>query len=157
MVHIALGVLVKMIRNYVQLLPNIATSGQPTVEQFKEIASGGYEVVINLAMPSHQDAIADEGNIVAELGMRYLHLPVPFDRPTAEHLRQFLKIMAALKGSKIWVHCIMNYRVAVFMFHYLSKIENYSDAEATSPIFSEWTPNSEWQALLALSSSEIGL
>jgi len=112
----------KRIRNYVQSLPDIATSGQPVKEQFREIAKGGYAIIVNLAMPDHHDSIENEGKIITELGMIYFHLPVPFDKPTREHVRIFCRIMAALTGKKIWVHCIMNYRVSAFMFHYLNKI-----------------------------------
>jgi len=80
-----------------------------------------------------------------------------FDHPTKGHVWQFCKIVGVLKGKKIWVHCIINHRVSVFMYHYLSKVENVDETAAMSPVFNEWSPDGEWKALLALSSSEIGL
>jgi len=148
---------VENIRNYIQLLPNIATSGQPTEEQFREISKASYLAVVNLAMPDHRDSIDNEGKIVTELGMAYFHIPVPFDNPTNEHVRLFCKIMEALKGKKIWVHCIMNYRVSAFMFHYLSKVESIGESESMSPIFKSWKPDNKWQEILSLTSHEIGL
>lgn len=145
------------IRNYVQLRPKIATSGQPTEEQFRDISKAGYVVVINLAFPGYRDCIDNEGKIVTELGMAYFHLPIPFDNPTAEHVRLFCNIMSALKGNKIWVHCVMNYRVSVFMFHYLHKIEKLNKEESISPIFNHWQPDSNWRRILALESDEIGI
>ena len=147
----------KGIRNYVQSRPNIATSGQPTEEHFSEIAKAGYIAVINLAMPEHSASIDNEGKIVTELGMAYFHLPVPFDNPTIEHVRLFCDLMQALKGKQVWVHCIMNYRVSVFMYHYLSKVEGLNETECISPIFRTWKPNSKWQEILSLTSDEIGL
>ena len=143
------------IRNYVQLSPNIATSGQPTEAQFMEISKAGYVAVVNLAMPAHHDSIANEGEIVTELDMAYFHIPVPFENPTKEHVRLFCKTMEALKDHKIWVHCIMNYRVSAFMFHYLTKIEKID--ESMSPIFQTWKPDNKWQQILLLTADEIGL
>ena len=71
------------IRNFVQLTPRIGTAGQPSENQFQLIADAGYKTVINIAMPDHPDSIDHEGKLVTELGMNYLHLPVPFDQPKA--------------------------------------------------------------------------
>ncbi|MCX4026885.1 protein tyrosine phosphatase family protein [Endozoicomonas sp. SM1973] len=100
------------IKNYIQLRDNIATSGQPKRGQFQIIADAGYETVINLAMPDHAESIPEEGSIVTSLGMAYLHLPIPFDKPLPKQVKQFCQIMASIKDTKIWVHCIMNYRVS---------------------------------------------
>ena len=44
-------------RVYYKVSENIATSGQPTEQQFSEIAESGYTVVINLALPTSIHAI----------------------------------------------------------------------------------------------------
>ena len=67
--------------NEFQITPTICSSGQPTEDQFKRIASLGYDCVVNLAMPDHERSIDREGSIVTSLGMTYVHLPVPFDAP----------------------------------------------------------------------------
>jgi hypothetical protein len=53
--------LIKSIRNFVQLTPDIGTAGQPTTNQFEIISKAGFEQVINLAMPGHPDSIDNEG------------------------------------------------------------------------------------------------
>ena len=145
------------IKNYVQLTPNLATSGQPTEKQLRAISQAGYAAVVNLAMPDHGDSIDHEGRLVTELGMGYFHIPVPFDNPTSEHVRLFCKIMEALKGKRVWVHCIMNYRVSAFMFHYLHKVEGLAQSESKSPLLKHWKPGRQWRAIMSLSSDEIGL
>jgi len=145
------------IRNFVQLLPDIATSGQPSPEQFAIIAGQGYEVVINLGMPDHADALADEGSIVADLGMVYIHLPVRFDMPRPGQVKLFCNLLQTLRGRKLWVHCIMNFRVSAFMYHYLTKVEKWSPESSRSPVFEYWQPDETWQALLALGADELGL
>ncbi len=145
------------IRNYVQLTPTIGTSGQPTIEQFSFIADAGHQAVINLAMPDSDYAIVQEGSIVTTLGMTYLHIPVPFDQPTPQHLQTFIRAMDAFQDSKVWVHCAMNYRVSAFLYHYLQLREGYSAPNARSPIFEQWQPNEIWQAFLSLQHRDIGL
>ena len=130
----------------------MGTSGQPAPEQFPAIAAEGYVAVINLAMHDSDLAIPEEGSIVAGLGMTYIPLPVPFDHPTAEHLRRFIGIMTALEGQKVWVHCVVNKRVSAFMYHYLTKVKGMDEGSSSSPILREWeTDMSEvWRRFMNL-------
>jgi protein tyrosine phosphatase (PTP) superfamily phosphohydrolase (DUF442 family) len=149
--------MLEKIRNYVRLTEEIGTSGQPEEHQFSGIAAAGYEFVVNLAMPDSDDAIANEGNLVTSLGMTYVHIPVPFDNPTVEQLRAFIRTMDAFEGSKVWVHCIMNYRVSAFMYHYLRIRKGFSETQARSSMFQSWRPDGVWQAFLNIEHSEIDL
>ena len=140
------------ITNFVQLTPDVGTSGQPTREQFAAIAADGYRAVINLALPTSDHAIADEGSVVTGHGMSYVHIPVDFKNPTADDLRAFVGAMRALEGRKVWVHCVMNLRVSAFMYHYLKHVRGYDDAAARSPVLPRWEPRMEpaWKEFLAL-------
>jgi len=126
------------ILNHYPITENIATSGQPTERQFADIAEGGYDVIINLAMPDHENAIAHEGSIVASLGMTYIHLPVPFDAPTEDHFAAFSGYMDVLEQKKVWVHCIVNARVSAFLFRYLQRNRGFTASEATTPVLEQW-------------------
>lgn len=94
---------------------------------------------------------------MAGLGMTYHHLPVPFDLPTARQVRLFCGLMAALSPDRVFVHCILNYRVSVFMFHYLTKVARLPEPEARSPIFDLWTPDEVWADLLGWTAEQIGM
>jgi len=144
---------------YFQITDNVCTSGQPTEEQFSDMSAAGYEAVINLAMHDSEHAIPEEGNIVAGLGMTYIHLPVPFDHPTLEHLKKFIGIMSALEGKKVWVHCVVNKRVSAFMYHYLTKMKNLDEEVATSPILREWRRDMSgaWKTFMEIEKNEIEL
>jgi len=126
------------IRNHFQVSDHIASSGQPTCEQFEEIASGGYHVVINLALPDHEKSIAHEGSVVTSQGMTYIHIPVPFDAPTEDHFASFSSYMDALREKKVWIHCIVNARVSAFLFRYLQESRGYTADQATTPILEHW-------------------
>ena len=137
--------------NHFQVTDDISSSGQPTVEQFDEISSGGFDVVINLAMPDHENSIANEGSIVTSLGMTYIHIPVPFDSPDEEHFATFSGYMDALNDKRVWVHCIVNARVSAFLFRYLQDSRSFTAAEATTPILAQWLPNMDkvWKAFIS--------
>lgn len=143
--------------NFHQITPRIGTAGHPKAEDFTSIAAQGYEVVINLAMHDADDAIAEEGSLVSKAGMSYFHLPVPWEAPTADHLKTFIGIMDALEDKKILVHCQVNARVSAFMLKYLT-FKGVAETEATTPLMEKWLPQMDdnWKAFLALSEKDIG-
>ena len=143
--------------NFHQALPEVATSGQPTPGELHDIADLGYEVVINLAMADSDNALPDEGSLVASLGRSYFNIPVPFEEPTVQHLRDFIGIMKVLDRRKVWVHCAVNARVSAFMFHYLTKIRNLDEDAATSPLLRRWQPQMDnaWQGFMEISTDEL--
>ncbi len=109
--------------------------------------------VINLALDSHQEALADEAALLAEQGIGYTHIPVPFDAPTHEHVAAMEAALGSAEGP-VHVHCIMNYRVTAF-FYLLDRARGVSEAEATERMACVWDPRSSeepaaqpWKTLL---------
>jgi protein tyrosine phosphatase (PTP) superfamily phosphohydrolase (DUF442 family) len=93
----------------------LATSGQPDEAELAAIAAAGYQAVLNLAL--HDDprySLPDEPGTVAALGLRYVHIPVPFDAPGLVHLQRFFAAMDELQPLRLWLHCAANKRVSVF-------------------------------------------
>ena len=135
----------RSIFNYLPINPNLATSGQPTKNQFDAIQSAGYKKVINLAPPSAENALSGEADIVRKLGMDYINIPVDFNRPTQQDFDQFVAQMQNHPNQKIWVHCAANMRVSCFLFKYRTAIlgENLSDAAAD--LKKIWQPNKTWR------------
>ncbi len=147
----------KSIKIFVEIDKNIGTAGQPRIDQFSIIASAGYQAVIILAMPEHKNAVANEGAIVSSLGMSYVQIPVEFDNPKTSQVKQFCNIMETLTEKKVFVHCIMNYRVSAFMYHYLGKVVGLGDAQSKSEMFAIWEPDEIWQQVMSWSKEDIGL
>ncbi|MCH7815943.1 MAG: protein tyrosine phosphatase family protein [Proteobacteria bacterium] len=143
--------------NFYQITDRIGTAGQPSIEQLAAIAKQGVANVVNLAMHDSDNALADEGSIVASLGMSYFHLPVPFDKPGAGHVRKFFSIMDALESEKVFVHCALNLRVSAFMHQYLTLKKGLSSEQASSPLLSRWFPDMDdaWKSIMNLSLDEI--
>lgn len=145
------------ILNFVKLTDSVATAGQPTVEQIRTIAAAGYSTVVNLAVPDSHDALADEGSLVAANGMTYVHIPVRWEAPTLADLQRFIRVMRALDGEQVFVHCAMNLRVSAFMYHYLTAEKGLPPERARSPILERWEPKMDaiWKRFLALPIEEV--
>lgn len=147
---------VEDITNYVRVSDRIASSGQPEDIQFNDISKAGYTVVINLAMPDSAQANPRESSIVASLDMLYVHIPVPFDAPDATHLRKFIKTMAAYSDQKVWVHCVLNYRVSAFLYQYQRIAQGVPPEEAKKVMLASWEPDNVWKNFMQLSAEDVG-
>ncbi|MCD8486648.1 MAG: protein tyrosine phosphatase family protein [Desertifilum sp.] len=137
------------IYNYLPLSDSIGTGGQPTVEQFAELKQAGYEVVVNLALPTSTNAIPDEAKIVASQGMGYVHIPVEWENPTLEDIQRFFATLQANAEKRVFVHCAMNMRVSAFMYLY-RRLQQQVDEDAARRSLEEiWTPNPTWERFIA--------
>src|SRR5215470_9420916 len=92
------------IRAFRAISDKLGTAGQPTVDQLRSIKEAGFETIINLALPTSDNAIADEGSLVTKLGMAYVHIPVNFQTPRPEDFRDFTKVMSAFANRPVFVH-----------------------------------------------------
>jgi protein tyrosine phosphatase (PTP) superfamily phosphohydrolase (DUF442 family) len=104
------------IYNFLPISESIATSGQPTKEQFASIEGSGYKLVISLALANSTNAIPEEKEIVENLGMEYIHIPVVWENPTQADFNNFCAVMTANRKRKVFVHCAMNMRVSAFIY-----------------------------------------
>ena len=103
------------IKAYRQLSDRIASAGQPSRQELAAVAQAGYQAVINLHVSPD---LPDEGDVVRALGMEYVHINVPWDRPERSHLERFLAAMEAHRAQRLFVHCAANKRVSAFMALY---------------------------------------
>ncbi len=141
---------IESIKNYIQISERLASSGQPADDEFKSIADAGFQIVINLAMPNSANAIPDEGSIVTSYEMTYMHLPVPFERPTAQQLKTFMKLVDVFADQKIWIHCVVNHRVSAFLYQYHRLALGATHEEAKKVMLPSWKPNDVWRRFMEL-------
>lgn len=85
--------------------------------------------------------------------MDYIHIPVPFDSPNIDHLRKLIKIMTTYSEHKVWVHCVVNWRVSAFLYQYIS-LELGRNA-AKIALHPTWDPDKIWEEFISISPSEI--
>jgi protein tyrosine phosphatase (PTP) superfamily phosphohydrolase (DUF442 family) len=136
------------ILNYRYISDRLATSGQPTAQEFPLIQRAGYQTVLNLAPANASNALPNEQAIVAGLGMDYINLPVIWEYPTLEDFSRFCAIMQAHKEQPIFVHCAMNMRVSAFVYLYRHLVLEMPSPEAYESMTKIWQPNAIWQRFI---------
>src|SRR3954466_9981672 len=98
--------------NTYQVFDWLWSSGQLSVEDISELPALGIKHVINLAVPTSNNALAGEAELISNLGINYFQIPVIWDSPDMEKLKVFIQLLSSLNGQKIWVHCAKNMRVS---------------------------------------------
>jgi len=136
---------IEEIRGFLRLDDRVATSGMPRPEHFAAMRAAGFSVVINLALPTSDNAMANEGELVSQQGMTYVQIPVNFERPTPADFEQFRRVMDALADRKVFVHCAANMRVSAFMYLYRVRKDPGCEAQAAADMHQIWQPDGVWK------------
>jgi protein tyrosine phosphatase (PTP) superfamily phosphohydrolase (DUF442 family) len=131
--------------NFAPVNEHITTSGQPDHSAFPLIKSAGYQMVIYLATSASSNHIAEEPQIVRELGMQYIHIPVIWDSPQPTQFEEFSNILEQNKDKNIFIHCALNYRVSSFIFLYQVLFLNADPESAWWSMLEIWDPNLIWR------------
>lgn len=126
------------IRGWQRLTPRITTSGRIEDADIARLSAIGVAHIINLALDDHPEALADEGPKLAASGIRYSHIPVPFDAPDDGHYRAFAVALEA-HDAPVHVHCIMNWRVAAFLYRY-HREHGMAEPQARALMERQWSP-----------------
>ena len=107
---------------YASVGDDLFIAGQPTERALREMKRLGVTTIINLRMPQEMERIGfDEPKLIAELGMKYVYIPM---RGTAEMpyspdgLKKFTDAMAEAKG-KVLLHCTVAWRASHLWGAYL--------------------------------------
>ncbi len=127
----------------------IGTSGQPSAKQPIAIADAGFKTVINLAL--HDDprySLPDEPEVVASLGIKYVHIPVQFSAPTEGDLSQFFAAMETCGEEKVWIHCAANIRVSAFLGLYRVIKQDWEPEIAFALMNELWQADAAWRSFI---------
>lgn len=127
------------IRNWLRLSDTVTTSGRLQEGDPARLADIGVKCVINLALAEHPEALPDAEQAMAEAGLAYTHIPVPFDAPNEADYRAFVAALEAGEGP-VHVHCIMNWRVSAFFYRY-HKESGMDEAAARGQMERIWSPD----------------
>lgn len=142
--------LLARIRKFHAIDDRLLTGGQPTAEELHSLQECGVQTVVNLALTSSDHALPDERGTVEALGLRYVHVPVIWESPTAEDFKAFAATMAQERaaGRTVFVHCAANKRVSAFV--YLDRVLNQGvpREQAAVDLGKLWTPDAVWQAFI---------
>ena len=124
------------------------SSGQLSEGDIRSLPSHGISAVINLALPTSSNALPGEAELVTRHGMAYVQIPVEWENPKPEEFLQFVGVLNAFAGRKLWVHCAKNMRVSAFIYLYRKLVLSEADEQASIPMRHLWSPNETWQAFI---------
>lgn len=143
--------------NYLRVSERVGTGGQPTREQFESLSQAGYRVIINLATADALDALPNEREIVAPLGLDYVHLPIVWDYPRDGDLDQFIAAMDRCRQERVFIHCARNLRVSACLTLYRLIRGEISTEELEQAFTHFWEPNLVWRHFINQSLQRNGI
>ena len=107
---------------YAKVGDDMFVAGQPTEKALREMKAQGVTTIVNLRSPSEMERIGfDEAKLIADLGMKYVYLPVRGDAQfpyTPETLKKFTDVMSTADG-KVLLHCTVAWRASHLWGAYL--------------------------------------
>ncbi len=138
------------IQGYLQLSEMLYTAGQPTIDQLDQLATHGIQSVINIALPTSDDAVDKEAVILTTQGISYFHIPVDWQSPKEEDFDLFCEIFSSLHRlhRKMLVHCAKNMRVSAFIYLYRVTKAGIGHEAACRDLFKIWVPADQWYLFL---------
>jgi len=139
---------ISSIYNYHQWRSDLASAGQPEIEELEILAGKGFDWIINIGLLNTDYALDDEAGLVMAMGLRYSHIPVLFEAPSLSDFENFTAVMNASEGHKRFVHCAANYRASVFVALYLHFFKNYNYESVMGQVYDIWQPDSVWQKFI---------
>ena len=136
--------------NVFQVFDWLWTSGQVSEDEIKQIQLDGFDTIINLALPSSTNVLKGETELVANLHMTYINIPVEWELPEVEQFELCATFLNDLheRGHKVWLHCALNNRVSVFVYLYRKLILGQAEEEAVHPMLEIWTPIPLWREFM---------
>jgi protein tyrosine phosphatase (PTP) superfamily phosphohydrolase (DUF442 family) len=134
--------------NTYQVSDRLWSSGQLSERDIASLPALGIEVVVNLALPTSSNALAGEAELITRQGMAYIQIPVEWEDPRPEQFSQFVGVLNAFAGRKVWVHCAKNMRVSAFLYLYRKLVLLENEGDARFPMREIWNPNETWQAFI---------
>jgi protein tyrosine phosphatase (PTP) superfamily phosphohydrolase (DUF442 family) len=143
--------------NLVSWRAGLTSSAQPNAAYLKRVKSLGFDMVINLAPPEYDEAVANEGAILAEQGVVYVNIPVRFGNPTPEDFRLFTDVMKSSAKKNVLVHCQINLRGSSFSYLHRVINEAASEDEARRKLTGVWMPNPTWKKFIESTLSAGGM
>ena len=145
------------IRNFQVVTDQLASAGQIGYAQIPLLREEGYQVVVNLAV-ADEARNGQEGFLVAQSGLTYMHIPVDWEEPQLSDVEMFFDVMRANEGRKVFVHCFANMRASAFVYMFRTLVEGVPEATARGTMSEVWNPAEleQWADLIERAQSEYG-
>jgi len=134
--------------NVVEISPTLVTAGQPTASALRSLAALQFDAVIYLAPFTVPDAIAEEPALLQSQGIEFVHIPIPFARPSEAHLAQLNEALNRLRSKRVLVHCQVNMRASTLVFLHRVIVDHEAPALAYEAVTRVWSPRGPWETLM---------
>lgn len=119
------------ISTFAQVDTTIACGGSTTPAAIAEVKKMGFKSVINLRLASEAGAdVEEEGVMVRNLGMRYIHLPFNAQSPDPKLIDNFMAAVTAPANTPAYVHCAAGGRAAALWMIKRVKADKWPEARA---------------------------
>lgn len=135
----------------------LCTAAQPAAEQLSALGETGVRHVINLALPSSDNAVADEAARLTAQGITYMQIPVQWDNPQPAQFLLFAQVLWAMRDEPVLVHCACNMRASAFVFLYRVVHEGVPIEDAAATLHAVWTPAGVWRDFIGLQLAAQGM
>lgn len=127
------------IRAWQRLSDRVTTSGMPQPGELRFLADVGVRRVIDLTPHDHPEAMADEEQLLGELGIEYVQVPVPFDEANDFYYSRFVEMLEA-SNVPTHLHCVANHRVSCFFYRYHLE-RGMAEPDARQLMRAHWEPD----------------
>ena len=141
---------VSSIINLREYTPTFASSGQLAAHHLEPLRQQGFERIVYIAYRAQGDAseTLSIDRQATDLGLSYVHIPVPWQSPTLRDYQTFAAIMRSQPTMKTLLHCQMNYRASAFSFLYRVLELDTPMPTAAADLYQIWSPNSTWMTFI---------
>jgi len=128
------------ITNWQRLDARTTTSGRLVADDVSALAAIGVRHVINLAPDGEGNgSLSGEAELLAEQGIRYSYIPVPFLAPEESQFETFCRAFEA-DDEPVHVHCIANWRVSAFFYRHNRDERGMDEIAARALMEQQWSP-----------------
>src|SRR5690349_17711301 len=105
------------VTNACQILPTVITGGQPNAAQLRALKAAGGAIVLDVRDPM-EPRLVDEADLVRQLGMEYVNIPVRAGSLDDATLDGILTVLRSAGDRTVFFHCGSGNRVGGALIPY---------------------------------------
>jgi protein tyrosine/serine phosphatase len=91
------------IANFEEVSPTIWRGSRPSDVALEDLAGSGVKTIVDLRLDG--TGCEHEHVYARRLGLKYVHIPMSFKKPTSTQIVQFLNIVNDKNNQPVYVHC----------------------------------------------------
>lgn len=117
------------VANACQILPNVITGGQPNAQQLRALKEAGGGIILDVRDPMESRPV-DEQDLVQQLGMEYVNIPVRAGSLDDATLDRILAVLRRAGERTVFFHCGSGNRVGGALIPYFMLDQGMEEQDA---------------------------